>query len=138
MAQIQETRLVDDLDGGPADETVEFALDGRSYVIDLSLKHADALRNGLAEYVIASRRTGGRAKPGRADIHLATPASNGHQPRRESDREENQKIRAWALENGMSVAERGRIPQQVLTAYADSRGGNGGNAKGKNGRKKAA
>ena len=35
MAQIQEIRLIDDLDGHEADETVEFGIDGKSYEIDL-------------------------------------------------------------------------------------------------------
>jgi hypothetical protein len=33
------TRLVDDLDGSPADVSVEFGLDGLSYTIDLNTKH---------------------------------------------------------------------------------------------------
>ena len=36
VAQIREIRLVDDLDGEAADETVEFGIDGKSYEIDLS------------------------------------------------------------------------------------------------------
>ena len=34
MAQKVEVVLVDDLDGSPADETVNFALDGRNYESD--------------------------------------------------------------------------------------------------------
>ena len=39
--------LEDDLDGGPADETVTFALDGVSYEIDLSSSNAGRLRESL-------------------------------------------------------------------------------------------
>ena len=35
MAQITEVRLLDDLDGGEAAESVAFSLDGKSYEIDL-------------------------------------------------------------------------------------------------------
>ena len=37
MAQKVEVTLIDDLDGGKADETISFSLDGAQYVIDLSL-----------------------------------------------------------------------------------------------------
>ncbi|TMR20990.1 Lsr2 dimerization domain-containing protein, partial [Actinomadura geliboluensis] len=36
MAQKVQVLLVDDLDGGEADETVAFSIDGASYEIDLS------------------------------------------------------------------------------------------------------
>ena len=51
MAQQTIVTLVDDLDGSDADETVEFALDGREYEIDLTADHAKALRENLADYV---------------------------------------------------------------------------------------
>jgi hypothetical protein len=40
MAQITQVTLVDDLDGGEAAESVSFSLDGKTYEIDLSEKHA--------------------------------------------------------------------------------------------------
>ena len=44
MAQRVEVVLVDDLDGGTADETVQFALDGVSYEIDLTAANAQSMR----------------------------------------------------------------------------------------------
>ncbi len=41
MARKVEVKLVDDIDGGVADETLKFSLDGTLYEIDLSSKHAD-------------------------------------------------------------------------------------------------
>ena len=107
MAQIQEVRLVDDLDGGDADETVEFGFDGRNYEIDLSKGNADKFREALAQFVGAARRTGGGAVRRR-------PATPG---RPSVDREQNQAIRTWARNQGMKVNERGRIPSEVLEAY---------------------
>ncbi|WP_255659555.1 histone-like nucleoid-structuring protein Lsr2 [Pseudonocardia sp. ICBG1293] len=49
--------MVDDLDGGSADETVEFTVDDLAYEIDLSRDHAVALREALAPYPAAARRT---------------------------------------------------------------------------------
>ena len=48
MAKETITRLIDDLDGGEAHETVTFGLDGWSYEIDLSTKNATKLRNALS------------------------------------------------------------------------------------------
>ena len=47
MAQRKEVRLIDDLDGGPAETTVSFAIDGVAYDIDLaSAAHAGGLSSG--------------------------------------------------------------------------------------------
>lgn len=105
MARQTTVTLVDDLDGSEAEEQVEFSVDGRSYEIDLSTVNASRLRDVLAPFVSAARRTGARrpatAAPGRAT----------------SDRAQNQAIREWAIAQGMKVSERGRIPTNVLTAY---------------------
>jgi hypothetical protein len=50
----------DDVDGGKADETVRFGLDGATYEIDLSDRNADRLRKALAPFLDAARKTGGR------------------------------------------------------------------------------
>jgi len=54
MASVTEVRLVDDIDGGEADETVAFDLDGKNYEIDLSENHAAKLREVLAPYAAAA------------------------------------------------------------------------------------
>ncbi|MGH3966503.1 MAG: histone-like nucleoid-structuring protein Lsr2, partial [Pseudonocardiaceae bacterium] len=48
MAQKVAVLLIDDISGEPADETVRFGLDGKDYEIDLTAKHALALRENLA------------------------------------------------------------------------------------------
>jgi hypothetical protein len=53
------TRLVDDIDGSQAVTTVSFALDGRSYEIDLSESHLSALQQALAPFVSAARAVPG-------------------------------------------------------------------------------
>ncbi|MFD1047271.1 Lsr2 family protein, partial [Kibdelosporangium lantanae] len=60
MAQKTVVELVDDLDGGIADETVAFTLDGVEFQIDLSAENAARLRDSLAAYVAHARRIGGR------------------------------------------------------------------------------
>ncbi|UGY92202.1 histone-like nucleoid-structuring protein Lsr2 [Streptomyces gobiensis] len=105
MAQKVQVLLVDDLDGGEADETVTFALDGKSYEIDLTTANADKLREALADFVKAGRRTG-RVSRGKG---RAAAASGGSQ--------DTAKIRAWARENGYEVNDRGRVPAEIREAY---------------------
>jgi hypothetical protein len=112
MAQRVVVELVDDLDGTVSVDisTVNFGLDGVDYEIDLTEENANRLRNGLAGFVAAARRTGGRIKKGAPASRSAT----------RSDREQTKAIRAWAHENGYDLAERGRIPANVIAAYEEA------------------
>ena len=56
MAQKVQTLLVDDIDGGEAEGTVRFGLDGTSYEIDLSVAHQAELRGALARFIAAGRK----------------------------------------------------------------------------------
>ncbi len=58
MAQKVTVELEDDLDGGPADETVRFGVDGSEYEIDLSKKNAAAFRRKLAPFLEHARKAG--------------------------------------------------------------------------------
>ncbi|MFD5798263.1 MULTISPECIES: histone-like nucleoid-structuring protein Lsr2 [Streptomyces] len=111
MAQKVQVLLVDDLDGGEADETVTFALDGKTYEIDLTTTNADKLRGLLDPYVKGGRRTGGRASGGRGK---ARAASGGSQ--------DTAQIRAWAKDNGYEVNDRGRVPASIREAYEKANG----------------
>jgi nucleoid-associated protein Lsr2 len=119
VAQIREIRLVDDLDGEAADETVEFGIDGKSYEIDLSKENAVRLRDALADFVSAARRAGGRRRGGGSAGTGTGSGGAGAAPkgRASIDREQNQAIRDWARKRGMKVSDRGRIPAEVLEAY---------------------
>lgn len=105
MAQKVQVLLIDDLDGGEAHETVTFAMDGKSYEIDLSEANAQKLRESLAEFMKAGRKTGGRPG-GRGKLRPATVGSP-----------DTAKIRAWAKENGYSLNDRGRVPAEIREAY---------------------
>ncbi|GAB3657871.1 histone-like nucleoid-structuring protein Lsr2 [Streptomyces sparsus] len=113
MAQKVQVLLVDDLDGGEADETVTFALDGKSYEIDLTTANAEKLRGALADFVKAGRRTG-RSSGARGKGRAAGSASGGSQ--------DTAKIRAWAKEQGYDVNDRGRVPATVREAYEKENG----------------
>ena len=58
MATKVTVALEDDLDGGPAVETVRFAFEGTDYEIDLNKKNAAAFRKKLAPFIEHARRAG--------------------------------------------------------------------------------
>src|ERR1700722_18072814 len=64
MAQKIQTLFIDDIDGGEADGTVRFALDGAEYEIDLSSKHDEELRSALRNYIAHARKISGAARKG--------------------------------------------------------------------------
>lgn len=113
MAKQVITLLTDDLDGGEADRTVEFGLDGVNYTIDLSEKNAGKLRKALDPFLNAATRvgrSGGDARSRRG------ASSTGR-----ASRDQNQAIREWAAKNGYEVSERGRIPSSIVEAYHSKR-----------------
>ena len=114
MAQKVVVELVDDLDGTTSDgiNTVTFGLDGASYEIDLTEHNAERLRESLARYLGAARRTGGRIK--------RSAATTGPATRPTADRDQTKAIREWARNNGWALADRGRIPANVVTAFDEA------------------
>ena len=105
MAQKVQVILVDDIDGGEAQETVSFSLDGVSYELDLSKKNAAKLRDSFAQYVASARRVSGRGRGrgrGRAGATRGTDTSA---------------IRQWARDQGLKVSDRGRVPADILAKY---------------------
>ncbi|WP_299556575.1 histone-like nucleoid-structuring protein Lsr2 [uncultured Mycolicibacterium sp.] len=112
MAKKVTVTLIDDFDGeGPADETVEFGLDGVTYEIDLSAKNAAKLRADLKQWVEKSRRVGGRRRTG------AGRSTGPGRGRAAIDREQSAAIREWARRNGHNVSSRGRIPADIIEAF---------------------
>jgi len=104
MAQRVEYKLVDDIDGTAAVETVSFSLDGVSYEIDLTAGNAKKLRNDFATWVGHARRSGGRKSSRKAGAVGAR-------------RSDLSAVREWARKNGHQVSDRGRISAGVLAAY---------------------
>jgi len=107
MATKITVALEDDLDGGPADETVRFAVGGTAYEIDLNKKNARAFRKQLAPFVEHARRAG----------------RGQRRPQTSSSRRRSGDIRAWTSERGIAVSGRGRIPASVVARYDAATGG---------------
>jgi hypothetical protein len=92
---------------------VSFAFDGSSYEIDLCPQHRDDMEEAFATYVGSARR----ANRAGTSPRRATRTTSGGRSGGGSDREEVQRIREWARENGHTVSERGRLSSTVLEAY---------------------
>jgi Lsr2 len=103
MATKVTVELQDDLDGGPADETMRFGLGGAQYEIDLNKKNAKAFRQQLAPYIEHARRAG--------------TGQRRRSVRTSSNRQRSGGIRAWAKDQGIELSDRGRIPANVVEQY---------------------
>ncbi len=104
MARKVHVVLEDDIDGTAGAETVVFALDGKTYEIDLSEENAARLRQSFAEWIGAGRRA----------------SSNGpteSRPRAARRGQDTAAIRTWALDNGIPVSSRGRISADLRARY---------------------
>lgn len=108
MAKKTLVLLTDDIDGGEASETVEFGIDGELYSIDLSVDHAEELRDRLTAY----REFG--TKLGR--YHQRSAAAMPRTPGR-GDKERNSDIRRWAAQNDLPVKARGKLSDALIAQY---------------------
>ena len=109
MATKMTVVLEDDLEGGPADETIRFGLGGTDYEIDLSAMNAAAFRQQLGPYIEHARRAGRgqRQRPGRTAASRAGSAD----------------VQTWAKEQGIALSDRGRILARIVQQYQAATGG---------------
>lgn len=106
MARKVVTTLVDDIDGeSEAVETISFSLNGKFFEIDLDETHAVALRESFDEFIPFARAVN---PPGGKKTKAVGERL---------DRETASAIRGWAQGHGHDVADRGRIPHNVVEAY---------------------
>jgi len=110
LARTTTVQLIDDIDGSQAAETVRFAVDGRTYEIDLSTEHAESLRHSLAQFVAVARRAG--------RVDASSRRGQGRHGRPQGG--DSSAVRAWARENGLPVSPRGRVPQDVMAQYTSA------------------
>jgi hypothetical protein len=106
MAQRTEIQFIDDIDGGPADTTVSFAIDGTAYEIDLSAAHAAEFRSALQPYVAVARRVGGTARRAGRGRRSSGPSPSA--------------VREWARAEGIRVSDRGRVPAELVVRFQEA------------------
>ena len=100
MAREVIEKLIDDLDGSEATETVTFGLGGTSYEIDLNKKNVARLRNALEQYVKAAWR--GRST---ADRRKGSPSTTSRKAQGDYD---IVLLREWAGSSNFDLPARSR------------------------------
>lgn len=129
MAKETVTRLVDDLDGTEAIETITF--DGRS--IDLNARNVKRIHKLLDEGERARARVEADRKASLAEfLEASRPAVVVEKVRRSRHRvlapggrlarTESVAIRTWAASKGYKVAPRGRVAKVIVDEYRAEHG----------------
>jgi hypothetical protein len=119
MATKTEVKTFDDLEY-PEHEvdadagTIAFALDGKSYEIDLSKENAERLHDLLTPFIEAGRKVAASSRKSKARDPLPKDPANAVSRTR---RTRNQEIRAWAQDQQMKINDRGRISEEVVEAF---------------------
>jgi hypothetical protein len=119
MARQITERLIDDLDGSDATQTVEFAYKGKSYTVDLNDNNASDSEDALAPYIAAAGKAGSAqsSRGTRGDKRQSSGARGGSN---DSSDYSPKDVRAWAQANGVEVPARGRIPGKVIEQFKAS------------------
>lgn len=99
----RRTIVVDDIDGTEEAREVTFSLDGETWRIDLSEANRQRLRAALGEFIEAGVKVSG--------VRSRSTSSS-------SSSVDLAAVRTWARSNGYEVSDRGRIPKQIMEAYA--------------------
>jgi hypothetical protein len=108
VAQQTNILLFDDLElkkrrkEVPADESLEFSLEGRRYQIDLTAANAAKFRTRFEPYT---------------EVATRLPVNGAKQSRTVARRNKSAEIRAWARGKGYDVSERGRIPAAIVKEF---------------------
>src|SRR5262249_48950043 len=113
MARQVIHELIDDLDGSPAQETVQFGFKGKIFEIDLNERNAGALTDCFGEYADRAREIG--------RLPSAPRSSRVQRTVKSTPPVDTAAVRAWAMERGVPVSDRGRLPASVIEAYEDAR-----------------
>jgi Lsr2 len=114
MSQKIQTLFIDDIDGGKAEGTVRFGLDGTDYEIDLSAAHSKALRKAAEKYIAAGRKVGGPSRR----------RGNGGGRKNSGGRPSPSEVREWAKAQGIQVRDRGRVPSELVVKFQAASGRN--------------
>jgi nucleoid-associated protein Lsr2 len=104
---------LDDLDGvSESAETIIYLLDGQYLEIDLSSDNAKKFRDGLSKYVKVSRPV-----PAKEAARRIMANANGNGASEQPGEFDPAVVRAWALERGHNIGDKGRVPQHLVTAW---------------------
>lgn len=107
--------IQDDFDGSDGAQTVSFGWEGQQYEIDLNEGHAKQLHEALVPFIERARRARGRGVPGRRAT--PSPVSGRGRTSLSGKSFDAKTVRQWAHSNGVSVPDRGRVPESVIQEY---------------------
>ena len=118
-------QLFDDLDQTEIPDgkggSVEFALRGTTYTIDLTDANIAKLDKAFAPFVKAAVTAKESSAPrAKSDRSKPAPVGTNRRGKRRANHvgaSSTATVRAWAAENGHDVSARGRIPAAVSEAY---------------------
>jgi hypothetical protein len=108
MATTIITQVTDDIDGTKNAETVAFSVGADEYTIDLSSRNQAKLQAALKPYIDAGTKVSKRSGRNGAPVRGV---------RARSSKPDHAAARAWAVEQGMEVSPRGRLPRAIMDAY---------------------
>jgi hypothetical protein len=109
MAKTVTVVITDDLDGSAGAQMLTFAYQGQQFEIDLAEQNHAAFLAALTPYIDAARVVPAGRRP---------RGARGARRSRGSFSVDRAAVRAWAQNQGIQVAERGRIRADVLERYA--------------------
>lgn len=116
MAKATVEVLVDDLDGSEGAETIRLGWNGEWRELELSKRNLASLSRALDKYWSASRPVSENG-PSRSGRRRGATKSRSTKRKRDP-----KAIRAWAIESGIAVPARGRIPGDVERQYNEANG----------------
>lgn len=127
MATQTFTKMFSDISGKEIRDnggTVEFSFAGKSYSIDLTNAERAEFEKAISKYIDAASGQGRpAAKKTTARKSTRKKATSRKSAQRESSGPDAKAIRAWAVENGIEVPQRGRIPGAVIAQFEAAKSG---------------
>lgn len=128
MAREVIIRMSDDFDRSlPADEVIEFTIEGVTYVLDLTTDHANEWRSMIKPYMDAAHevvkltKEGKPRKSGPGGSQPGTRKARQHSPVDEPS-SVREKLREWAAANGYKTMPRGLVKDEIRQAYSEATG----------------
>jgi hypothetical protein len=122
MPMARQVVFTDDLDGSPNAKTIPYRFDGVDYEIDLSEKNEKEFRDVLDKYITASRRPEKTSPSESISSRASTRRRSSSSRSSGAGREDLAEIRKWAQDEGLDVAARGRIKQEIIDKYDEAHG----------------
>lgn len=110
--------ITDDVTGQPGAKPRTLVIDSVEYEVDLTTASLAELKNAIKPFLKNARVVkNGRAEKARPAGAKKAAAPRGRKSRAKAAPNLSAEARAWALENGVAVPKRGRVPASVIDAY---------------------